>query len=200
MFIDYVCPYCYLVEGALDELKRDRDVEITIRPYELRPAPVPTLRPEDDYLPRVWNQSVYPMARRLGVPMVLPSISPQPRTDKAFLVLQLAQEQGKAEEFSEAIFKAFFQEDRDIGTDEVILDTAVSVGLDEGDVRAALNDNDRRQQHRIDQDYAVNTIGVTSVPGILIDGHLLSGVPSATRLKEAVDEFVSKRSTPKDET
>lgn len=90
VFVDYVCPFCFLVEPAIDELKRDRDVEVTIRPFELRPDPVPTLRPEDDYLPRVWQQSVYPMADRVGIPMTLPSISPQPRTEKAFMVLQLA--------------------------------------------------------------------------------------------------------------
>ena len=58
VFVDYVCPFCFLVEGAIDELKRDRDVEVTIRPFELRPHPVPTLRPEDDYLPRIWKDAV----------------------------------------------------------------------------------------------------------------------------------------------
>jgi len=196
VFIDYVCPYCYLVESALDELKRDRDVHATIRPFELRPSPVPTLRPEDDYLPRVWKQSVYPMARRLGIPMTLPSVSPQPRTQKAFLALQLAQEQGKANEYSEAMFKAFFQDDRDIGVDDVIIDVAASVGLNPDDVQTALNDEARRQQHRLDQDFAVNTVGVTSVPGILINGHLLRGVPSASRLKKAFDEIAAKPPLP----
>lgn len=200
VFIDYVCPYCYLVEGALNELKRDRDVNIAIRPFELRPDPVPTLRPEDDYLPRVWNQSVYPLSRRLGVPMTLPSISPQPRTEKAFLVFQLAQERGTAEEYSEAMFKAFFQHNRDIGIDDVIIDVATSVGLDPHDARAALNDDARRQQHRLDLDFAVNTIGVTSVPGILIEGHLLPGVPSANRLKKTIDELTSEPSLLREES
>ncbi|RAE70787.1 thioredoxin, partial [Burkholderia multivorans] len=62
VFVDYVCPFCFLVEGAIEELKRDRDVDVTIRPFELRPDPVPTLRPEDDYLPRIWRDAVYPMA------------------------------------------------------------------------------------------------------------------------------------------
>jgi len=74
------------------ELKRDRDVEVEIRPFELRPDPVPTLKPEDNYLPRIWSGSVYPMARRLGVDINLPTVSPQPRTAKAFMVLQLANE------------------------------------------------------------------------------------------------------------
>lgn len=107
VFMDYVCPFCFLVENAIEELKRDRDVKVRIRPFELRPDPVPTLRPEDEYLPRVWKASAYPMAERLGFDIRLPSVSPQPRTEKAFLVLQLAEEQSKAEEYSEAMFKAF---------------------------------------------------------------------------------------------
>lgn len=192
VFVDYVCPFCFLVEPAIEELKRERDVEVTIRPFELRPDPVPTLRPEDEYLPRVWNASVYPMAERLGVPMRLPSVSPQPRTEKAFMVLQLAQEQGRAQEYSEAMFIAFFQDDRDIGQDEVIIEVAASVGLARAEVEEALHSEQRRARQRADQDYAVKTVGIESVPGIVVDGHLLRGVPSATRLKKVVDQLGSQ--------
>lgn len=189
VFVDYVCPFCFLVEPAIEELKRDRDVEVTIRPFELRPDPVPTLRPEDEYLPRVWNQSVYPMADRVGIPMTLPSISPQPRTEKAFMVLQLAQERGLAEAYTEAMFTAFFQDDRDIGRDEVIVDVATSVGLDQGEVEEALASEERRDRQRADHDYAVNTVGLDVVPGVVVEGQVLRGVPSATRLKKVVDQL-----------
>lgn len=193
VFVDYVCPFCFLVEPAIEELKRDRDVEVTIRPFELRPDPVPTLRPEDDYLPRIWRDAVYPMAERVGVPMKLPSISPQPRTEKAFMVLQLAQERGLAEVYTEAMFAAFFQQDRNIGLDEVITEIATSVGLDRVEVAEALNDEERRRRQRIDQDYAVNTVGIDSVPGIVVNGHVLRGVPSATRLKKVVDDLAERQ-------
>ncbi|AXR74698.1 DsbA family protein [Auritidibacter ignavus] len=195
VFIDYVCPFCYLIEGAVEQLKHDRDVEVTIRPFELRPDPVPTLRPEDDYLPRVWKDAVYPMADRLGVHLRLPTVSPQPRTEKAFMVLQLAREQSKAEEYTQAMFKAFFQEDRNIGVDDVIIDIAASVGLDRTEVEVALRSEERRARQRADQDYAVNVIGVTSVPGIVVAGQLLPGVPSATRLKKTVDLLVADATT-----
>ncbi|MGJ0184245.1 DsbA family oxidoreductase [Corynebacterium glyciniphilum] len=188
VYLDYVCPFCFLVEPALDELKRDRDVEVTIRPFELRPHPVPTLRPEDDYLPRVWEASVYPMSERVGVPVTLPTVSPQPRTEKAFLVLQLAQEQGRAENYTEAMFTAFFREDRDIGVEDTIIDIATSVGLDREEVVAALHSDDRRTRHRENLDHAVKTVGVQAVPAIAVDGVLLRGVPGAARLRKAVDQ------------
>lgn len=187
VYVDYVCPFCFLVEPAIEELKRDRDVQVRVRPFELRPDPVPTLRPEEEYLPRVWRDAVYPMAERVGVPVRLPSVSPQPRTEKAFLVLQLAQEQGLAEVYSRAMFAAFFQDDRDIGDEDVIVDIAETLGMDAASVRKAMSSPERLRQHRVDLAHATETVGVTAVPGIVVDGTLLQGVPSATRLKKAVD-------------
>lgn len=195
VFVDYVCPFCFLVEPAIEELRRDRDVEVTIRPFELRPDPVPTLRPEDEYLPRVWKQSVYPMSDRVGLPITLPSISPQPRTDRAFMVLQLAQERGLAEAYTEAMFSAFFQQDRNIGLDEVIIDVATSVGLHQAEVEEALRSEKRRERQRAAQDYAVNTVGIDAVPGIVVEGTILRGVPSATRLKKVVDDLADRKAT-----
>lgn len=195
VFVDYVCPFCFLVEPAIEELKRDRDVEVTIHPFELRPDPVPTLRPEDEYLPRVWKQSVYPMSDRVGLPITLPSVSPQPRTEKAFMVLQLAQERGLAEAYTEAMFSAFFQADRNIGLDEVIIDVATSVGLDRAEVEEALRSEERRDRQRAAQDYAVHTVGIDAVPGIVVEGTVLRGVPSATRLKKVVDDLTDRKAT-----
>lgn len=187
VYVDYVCPYCFLVEDAIEEVKRDRDVEVEVKPFELRPDPVPTLRPEDDYLPRVWRDSVYPMAERLGFDITLPTVSPQPRTEKAFMVFQLAKQKGLAEEYSEAMFKAFFQQDRNIGLDEVIIEVAESVGLDRKDVESALTDEALRDKHRAELEHAVKNLHVNSVPSIFVNGELVRGVPSASRLKSVVD-------------
>ncbi len=116
------------------------------------------------------------------------------------MVLQLAQEEGKADSYSRAMYKAFFQNDRDIGEDDVIADVAASVGLDRAEVEAALNSQERRVRQRADQNYAVNTVGITSVPGIVIDGQLLSGVPNADRLKRTVDSLAGHNGSQRDES
>ncbi|MDO5065845.1 MAG: DsbA family protein [Propionibacteriaceae bacterium] len=192
VFIDFVCPFCLLIEPTLDELQRTRDVNLELHPFELRPAPVPTLRPEDDYLPRVWREVVLPMASRVGIPVSLPTISPQPRSEQAFLILQLAREQGRATAWTDMVFKAFFQEDKDIGSPQVLADIAVSVGLNHDEVMAALGSQTRRQQHRANLRYARDEVGITAVPGIVVAGHLLQGVPDIARLQEAVDAAVAR--------
>lgn len=105
------------------------------------------------------------------------------------MVLQLAQERGLAEAYTEAMFSAFFQQDRNIGLDEVIIDVATSVGLDRAEVEEALRSEERRDRQRAAQDYAVNAVGIDSVPGIVVEGQVLRGVPSATRLKKVVDDI-----------
>ncbi|RRD07344.1 thioredoxin [Arachnia propionica] len=192
VFIDVVCPFCLLIEPTLDELQHTRDVELEIRPFELRPAPVPTLRPEDDYLPRVWREAVLPLASRLKIPITLPTISPQPRSERAFLILQLAREQGIGKAWTDAVLKAFFQEDKDIGSPQILIDIATSVGLDHDEVTAALGSEVRRRQHQADLRHARDEVGITAVPGIVVAGHLLPGVPDITRLQEAVDAAASR--------
>ncbi|MFJ5535503.1 DsbA family oxidoreductase [Vreelandella titanicae] len=42
VYTDYVCPFCLLAEEAITQAIQGLDVEIRWRPFELRPAPVPS--------------------------------------------------------------------------------------------------------------------------------------------------------------
>ena len=99
-------------------------------PFELRPYPTPTLRPEGEYLQSAWRNSVYPLAHRLGVEIRLPAVSPQPYTRLAFEGLEFAKDKGKGHEYNDRVMRAFFQESRDIGSPEVLAELASDAGLD----------------------------------------------------------------------
>src|SRR6201985_1248038 len=100
-------------------------------PFELRPYPEETLRPEGDSLRRAWRQSVYPIARRMGVPIKLPTVSPQPHSHLAFEGFQYAREQGRGNEYNHRVLEAFFVESQDIGDIGVLTKLAGEVVLDE---------------------------------------------------------------------
>src|SRR5205823_7800266 len=100
-------------------------------PFELRPHPNPTLRPEGDYLQRAWQQSVYPIARRMGVPITLPRVSPQPHTHLAFEGYRHAKEHGKGHDYSHRVMTTFFVESKDIGDIGELTRLAGEIGLDE---------------------------------------------------------------------
>ncbi|MFJ5641847.1 DsbA family protein [Streptomyces sp. NPDC093223] len=183
---DYVCPFCMLAEGPLHEATRDLDVEIEWMPFELRPHPAPTLRPEDEYLPSVWARSVYPMARRMNVDITLPTVSPQPYTRLAFEGYRYAAEHGVGAEYTPRVLRAFFQEDRDIGRLDVLTAIASQLGLDEADFSAALRDGTYTEAHQ----KALRTAAayrVSVVPTLVVgDRHRIEGVPTAAQIRKAV--------------
>lgn len=191
IYTDYVCPYCLLVEHIIENMIREKDVEIRWRPYELRPDPMPTLRVEDPYLPQVWNQSVYPMAERLGVSIKLPAISPQPRTAKAFEVFAMADEQGLGHPFSMRALKAFFQEEKDIGNPNVLADLAADVGLEREAVLNKLAKGTYRERHIEALRHAREEIMITSVPTIIVGQQRFSGVPPLDELQRSIDQFAN---------
>jgi predicted DsbA family dithiol-disulfide isomerase len=192
IYSDYVCPYCLLAEKVLSDAIGDRDIPITWRPFELRPAPEPTLRPEYPYLPSVWQRSVYPLAQGLGVPIRLPSISPQPRTAKAFEILAMAQDQGLDHAYSMRVLRAFFQEGQDIGDSECLIEIAAEVGLDPDEARRALESGTYAQRHREAQRHAREDMHITSVPTIVVGQRVFRGTPPLDELKRAIDQLASE--------
>jgi predicted DsbA family dithiol-disulfide isomerase len=196
VYSDYVCPYCMLAEPVIAQATAGKDVVVRWRPFELRPEPNPTLRPEDEYLPRVWAKSVYPMADRLGVPIVLPKVSPQPYTHTAFEGFRYAEQHGRGDEYNAAIFKAFFRAERDIGDVDVLVDIAEQVALDGVEFRQALTDRRYQADHQDALRHAVDEARVHVVPTIVVDGdRRIEGVPDLDELSDAVDAAVAAQDT-----
>lgn len=185
VYSDYVCPYCFLLEKPLNEAIQGRDVELEWLPFELRPEPNPTLRPEDDYLQTTWKQSVYPFAEQLGVEIKLPTISPQPYTHLAFEGFQFAKAHGRGNAYTDRLFRAFFQENQDIGDVDVLTALAGEVGLDQVAYRDALENRTYKEAH---QEALKASANITSVPTVQIGNETLVGLQSKERLVEAIEK------------
>lgn len=186
---DFVCPFCMIAEQPLLEAVQASGlpVEIEWMPFELRPYPTPTLRPEDSYLQTVWPQSVYPMAERFGVELRLPRISPQPHTALAWQGYQYASAMGLGHAYNDLVLRAFFQEDQDIGRLDVLAQLASRVDLDAADFEAALREGRYREAH--EQALAMaRAQGVSAVPAFRIGRRWLSGVQETRVLEQALRE------------
>lgn len=189
VFTDYVCPYCFLAEFPLKEAIKEEDVEVEWLPFELRALPQPTLKPEDDYLQTVWRQSVYPLARKMGVEIELPSISPQPHTHLAFEGYQYAREHSKASEYNDRILRAFFQENQDIGKIDVLARLAEESGLNGKDFKQALSVRRYEIPHQQALAYG-KQLGINSVPTFMIGDRILSGLLSKENLEREISAVV----------
>jgi predicted DsbA family dithiol-disulfide isomerase len=185
VWIDFVCPYCLIGERAIRAAIEGLDVDIHWMPFELREYPTPTLRPEDDYLPNAWKQGVYPAAARMGIDIRLPTISPQPYTRKAFLGLQYAFENGKGDDYVDAVLRAFFQQDRDIGDTDVLKAILRDLGLDPLGLDAVLASSLHGERHDALLRQA-REAGIRAVPSVSVGNRLFSGVPSSEALRAEI--------------
>ncbi|MFD8526285.1 DsbA family protein [Streptosporangium canum] len=189
---DYVCPFCLLAKQPLAEAAAGHDVAVEWMPFELRPEPTPTLRPEGDYLRDIWSRAVYPMARTMGVAIRLPDVSPQPYTRLAFEGYQFAKEHHLADAYNDRMLRAFFEDGLDIGDLDVLEKLAAGLGLPATAYRAALESGRYAQAHRAALAEAA-AHRITAVPTILIEDIRIEGMPSRAALHEAIDRAATRQ-------
>ena len=156
-------------------------------PFELRPHPTPTLRPEGHYLQNAWKQSVYPLAAQLGIYIRLPDVSPQPYTRLAFQGLEFAKDYRAADAYNDAVMRAFFQQSLNIGDPEVLAGIASRVGLPRADFAEALEK--RLYAERVETLLREGlAAGVTAVPLFVIGDARLIGLQPRERLEAVISE------------
>lgn len=166
-------------------VKSESNIEIVWRAFELRPEPVPTLPPDGEYLHRVWNASVYPMAESLGITMKLPPI--QPRSRLAHEAAHWARTQGKFEPMNAAIFRAFFERGENIGEIDILVSLASALDLESDNLRRALESR-KFEKSVIADEQTAEQLGVSGVPAFVANRKFaLSGVQSLENLKILVE-------------
>jgi predicted DsbA family dithiol-disulfide isomerase len=196
VFSDYVCPFCYLEEPDLARVREEfgDGVEVDWRAYELRPDPIPTLDPDGEYLHRVWNASVYPMARSLGMTLRLPPV--QPRSRKAFEAAEFARLAGRFDAMNRALFKAFFEDGRDLADLDTLIEIGRSVGLDGAELRHALASGRHTDQVLEDQRIA-KELGLSGVPALVVTAgetaYLVSGAQPYEAVRGAIEQAAGGR-------
>jgi predicted DsbA family dithiol-disulfide isomerase len=197
---DYVCPFCYLAEPVIARLERESESPVQVRwhAFELRPEPVPTLEPDSEYLQDIWSRAVYPMAKERGMWLRLPPV--QPRSRRAHETAHFASHHGHGPAMQTAIFRAFFEHGEDIGDVDVLAGIAEDIGLDAGDLRAALDAGSYRARVLADEQLALG-LGLSSVPAIVMrdndqtwdGGLLIEGAQPYPLVADAVARVAARR-------
>jgi predicted DsbA family dithiol-disulfide isomerase len=169
------------------------NVQVTWMPFELRPYPTPTLRPEGSYLQQAWRNAVYPLAERLDVPIRLPAVSPQPYSRLAFEGLEFAKDHGAADEYNSGVMRAFFLRSENIGDPEVLTRVASAAGLEADAFRSALEQRSYAERVGRLLRHANEEVGVTGVPLFLIGDQRLTGLQSKAALEAAIERHAGMR-------
>lgn len=138
-------------------------------------------------------KAMYEGLRQRGEPLGLKfgDVKITPNSRMSLEASEFARDNGLFHLFHERVFRAFFTETRDIGRVEVILDCAREVGLDENELKEAL-DRGRYIPRLAEARKEGEKLGVTAVPTFFLNGGTrIVGVQSLDffreRLKEAED-------------
>lgn len=168
-------------------------------PFELRPEPTPTLKPEENYLQSTWERSVYPLADKFGITMHLPTVSPQPHTHLAFEGFQYAKEHGKGDAYNHAMFSAFFQKSENIGQIDILTRIAGEIALDTEQFKKALVSRKYKDAHQAALKHAYEEAAINVVPTFIIGKRRLEGLYSEDTLRRIIDEELKKQPIQLDE-
>lgn len=180
IFSDVICPWCFLgkrrLERALDQLGLTGTAVLRWLPFELNPD-----MPEGGMERAVYRAGKFGPDRAAaldrdmtglgledGIRFAFDRLDRTPNTRKAHLLIARASRQGLGSTAAEALFKAYFEDARDIGRDEVLAEIGAGIGLRREDVQAALEDRVLRDSI-VDLEHEAARLGITGVPFFIIN-------------------------------
>jgi predicted DsbA family dithiol-disulfide isomerase len=182
---DLACPWCYLGLVRLDRaraMRPDRAVRLRWRPFFLNPGMPPEGMDRADYLRRKFGGDARHVYRRIedsgradGVTFAFERMPRTPNTLLAHRLILFAEEQGKADAVIRALFRALFEEGRDVGRPDVLAEIAADAGLDPLEVGEFLQGD--RLAREVHADHArAERIGIRGVPVFIFDQeHAITG-------------------------
>ena len=179
---DVVCPYCWLGKARLDAAlaaNPDLDVEVAYRPFQLDPNVPREGLGAYEYMHarfgpalnriRQSQAQLRAAAAAAGIHYRFDEIPRQPNTFDAHRLIRWAHAEGKGAEVVEALFRAHFDELRDVGDPQVLADIGGAAGLDR-DVIAQRLASGEDSREVADEEAFFRQLGVSAVPTFIAEG------------------------------
>lgn len=210
---DVRCPFCYIgkrkFEAALENFPQKDKVKVVWKSFQLDPTlktntNISTL----DYFVKTKGVSVEQarqmfsgatnMAREVGLNFNLEESIPA-NSFMAHRLIQQAKSKGLGNEIEEALFKAHFEEAKNIDEAVILVQVATSIGMNAEEVQSMLEADAFAYDVKQDEMEARN-IGVRGVPFFVFDNkYAISGAQPEEvflqHLEKSWEEFQSKNPT-----
>jgi predicted DsbA family dithiol-disulfide isomerase len=186
---DVMCPFCYIgkrkFEAALAQFSERDHVEIVWKSFQLQPDmktdpsknSIQHLAESKGWTIEYTRQAVanvVNMAKEVGLNYDFDKAVVANSFD-AHRISHYAYSKGKGDNMEEVLFKAYFEEGKNTADHNVLTVLAISIGLNEAEVREVLQNN--RYADEVKKDiYESTQIGVSGVPFFLFnDKYAVSG-------------------------
>lgn len=180
---DLACPWCFIgkarLEKALESHGLTERVAITWLPYELNPDMPAEGMDRTAYLDAKFGAGkrkeieirLSEAALESGVTFNWARVTKSFNTRMAHMLVAAASTVQRGTEMKAALFKAYWQDGRDIGDLDTLVAIAGEQGFDEQAAREELT-NEELRETVIGLEAHAQQVGVTGVPFFIVDGKL----------------------------
>ena len=212
IFSHVMCPWCVIgykqLEQALGSLAGEIEADIRWQPFELNPNMPDEGENSAEHIARKYGRAPDPQMRRqmeemaaqAGYDMRYQGGEPEPEarlwnTFLAHKLLRWALEAQGAEAQTRlklALFDAHFQQRRNVGEREVLLDIAEKAGLDRAGAAAALDDP-ALEEHVREAEELAGAMNITAVPTMLVNRkYLIPGAQNPATYVQLLRQVVER--------
>lgn len=205
---DVVCPWCYIGKRKLEAALALPGaaglpaVEVRWHPFQLNPDMPAGGVSRQQYLEDKFGgperateiyARVKAAGRTAGLELNIEGITLQPNTLAAHALIAFAQQDGgkAGNDIKERVLKAYFVENRFIGSADVLAEIAGEAGLDADAARAFVSDP-QRLQAVAQADAQARGMGISGVPFFIFNQKLaVSGAQDPATLLDAMQQAVA---------
>ena len=197
---DLVCPFCFIGKRRLDEALNavQGPSDVSWYPFQLNPEIPAEGQPFEEYLQHRFGsaENIEPVLQYLtaegkgvGIEFRFDLLRHVPNTVQLHQLLQLADVRGLDQSaLAEGLLSAFFEDGRNIGDRDELIDIVAAHGLSAEDVMAAA-ESDRLRQIVLSREAQARGGGLVGVPGYLVNRRLLVvGAQSTDVMINAFDQ------------
>ncbi|SCX01899.1 DsbA family oxidoreductase [Agrobacterium rosae] len=201
---DMVCPWCYLGKARLDlalaEIQDEVSVDVNWRPYRLNPDYPPEGVDQKAELEKKLggkekveqaHEMLTQLGKEVGIAFDFDAIKIGPNTLDAHRLSLWAHAEGREfqDKVTTALFKANFEEGRNIGDHDVLADIAEQAGMNR-EVVTRLLASDADKDTIVAEIDAAQQMGVAGVPFFILDQkYAVSGAQSKEVLINALRDI-----------
>ncbi|MDP2118466.1 MAG: DsbA family oxidoreductase [Hoeflea sp.] len=205
---DVMCPWCYIgkrrLEAALAEVADEMLVEVRWRPYQLDPTLPKEGKDRKKYMEDKFGgpegaEKAYAHVRAAGadenIPFAFDKIPVSANTLDAHRLIRWAGSLGPLAQDTavENLFKAYFEDGKNIGDDGVLIEAGRQAGLEPEIVERLLAGEADRDAVSAEIDQA-RQMGVTGVPCFIIDmKYAVVGAQPAEALADAMRKVAAEK-------
>lgn len=203
---DVSCPWCAVglksLETALDRLGNEIETDISFQPFELNPDMVSEGEDIGEHLARKYGSTAEQRAQSseairvrgaaLGFTFNMDKRARIYNTFDAHRLLAWAEKEHRQLELKHALLTAYFTDGENPSSHEVLVRTAVKVGLDGQRASEILNSDEFADEVREREEF-YRSQGIQAVPAVIInDRHLIQGGQPPEVFEQALRQIATE--------